>query len=337
MIWAAALALLQDPALLKEYSKRLAALREDDAGGHFDLGRWCLEKDLTDRAEERFEKVVSIAPDHEMARDLLGFERGESGWKETPRRMLRKECVRAVREGLKFPAVDALARKSALHREALETFCYPEVWVQALIAIREWTGLFDGALEVEVLFVKRDELGPDQLGRATGKDGKGQIRFDLDKAVLYLKREAEVDRERKDGDIQVLLPRLPLKLWVTHQLTRLFQNVPGETWFAEGMACYATRTPYWMCYLKLIKAEITPIEKVPLSAKQHYGRGQAFFEWLEATAGRDKVRQFSRLAAKEGLEPSAAAERATGLAWDEIQRREREWAAKFIKSQHINW
>lgn len=340
LILAAAILLAQDESLVKEYKKKLSKIDEKDASAHYKLGLWCLQNELPDLAEERFERVLELDPDHGDARDRLGYVRENGAWKESPRRTLRLRCVRAVRTGVHFPSAESvqkLAKKGPLYKKAVEVFCNPETWAQALAALQERTGLFEDKIDIQVVFVKRDELGPDAAALGTGADGAGQVKIDLDKTVDYLKRVEEVRREKSETDIQLLLPPIPLQAWATRELTRVYQNGCAVEWLADGMAAYAAGSPYWLAYLKVYKIEVVPIDRVTNEKKQHIGRGQAFFSWLEETSGRDKVKEFARLCIREKIKPEAAAEKVTGLTWADIAAKELAWSRAFVKSQKMDW
>lgn len=329
MLWAA-IFLLQDPSLVKDYEKRLART-PDEAHAHYKLGLWCLQNDLPDRAVERFERVIEIDPEHGDARERAGFVKEDGVWKETPRRAARRRCVEAVRKGLRLPPPEALKKwrsRGAYYDRALNILCYPEVWVQALLSIHECTGLFDGAFEVELAF-KKSDLG-------FGVD-PGQVHFDLDRLVDYLKKVDYVAAEKAETEAQVLLPPIDIRTLVTHALTRLYQGIPEPSWFSFGMACYASRSPYWLCTLKLVRAEIGDISRVTTEKNRHFGRGHAFFEWLEATSGREKVREFIKRCVRDKEKIEEAASKATGLAWDEIVKKEAAWSRDYIKSQRLDW
>lgn len=71
------------------FRKRLAALREDDADGHYRLGLWADDHGLAAEAKARFEAVVALDGDHAGARRALGQLKGEDGW--APRETVLKE------------------------------------------------------------------------------------------------------------------------------------------------------------------------------------------------------------------------------------------------------
>lgn len=63
-----------------EYRQRLAQLDPVDTKGHFELGRWCVEKKLLQEAVFCFRKTLSIDPEHADARRELGYVRIAGRW-----------------------------------------------------------------------------------------------------------------------------------------------------------------------------------------------------------------------------------------------------------------
>lgn len=55
-------------------------LAEDNIQAQYQLGLWCMEKNLELPAQIQFEKVVSLAPNHRGARKFLGFTYFNSRW-----------------------------------------------------------------------------------------------------------------------------------------------------------------------------------------------------------------------------------------------------------------
>jgi tetratricopeptide (TPR) repeat protein len=325
----AALILLQDASVVKDFEKRLSKAGEDSQA-HYKLGLWCLQNDLPDRALERFEKVIELDPEHGDARERAGYVKEDGVWKETPQRLVRKQCAEAVRKGLKLPAADVLKKwrgKGRYYEQALDALCYSETWVQALMLVAEYTGLFEGKFEIELAFRKSADIG-------FGVE-RGLVYFDLDRLVDYLKKVDYVAAEKAETEAQVLLPAIKIQTLVTFCLTRVYQGILEPSWYSIGMACYVSRSPYWLCTLKLVRAEVSDISKVTTERNRHFGRGHAFFEWLEATSGREKVREFIKLGTT--LKPEEAAPKATGLSWDEIVKKEAAWSRDYIKSQRLDW
>ena len=62
------------------YEEKRAKLGGADAEGRYQLGLWCKENGLPDKAETEFEKAIEIDPKHEGARKELGYEKHEGEW-----------------------------------------------------------------------------------------------------------------------------------------------------------------------------------------------------------------------------------------------------------------
>jgi len=65
---------------LQTYQKMAAQLKDDDADGHFSIGRWCTDHHLTRQAREHYEKVLAIDANHAGARQRLGYVLKDGKW-----------------------------------------------------------------------------------------------------------------------------------------------------------------------------------------------------------------------------------------------------------------
>ncbi|MDQ7779657.1 MAG: hypothetical protein RDV41_08095 [Planctomycetota bacterium] len=65
---------------LHEYRERAAALADDDAAGHYQLGLWCKSEGLKKRARVEFQKAIAADSEHAEARRELGYVRHEGAW-----------------------------------------------------------------------------------------------------------------------------------------------------------------------------------------------------------------------------------------------------------------
>ena len=62
------------------YHQRAAALKVDDADGHYRLALWCEGNGLKAYALREYRIVVTVEPDHRAARRALGYERIRGRW-----------------------------------------------------------------------------------------------------------------------------------------------------------------------------------------------------------------------------------------------------------------
>ena len=74
---------------LELYREMAREVKPNDADGHFKLGLWCLDSRLYREANEEFRKAIALEPDHEGARERLGYVRKDGKW------MTRPEAKRA--------------------------------------------------------------------------------------------------------------------------------------------------------------------------------------------------------------------------------------------------
>jgi hypothetical protein len=71
--------------------QREASLGQGDVDGLLELANYCREHDLRAKEHELLQRVVRIAPNHEIARRRLGFVRAKEGWITGPDRVRRAE------------------------------------------------------------------------------------------------------------------------------------------------------------------------------------------------------------------------------------------------------
>jgi hypothetical protein len=62
------------------YQDKLINIKSDDIDGHYQLGLWCKQNKLPDRAQEQFEKVITLDPEHQKARQELGYVKYKDEW-----------------------------------------------------------------------------------------------------------------------------------------------------------------------------------------------------------------------------------------------------------------
>lgn len=68
------------PAPWDVYRERAAAIEAGDLDAHLALALWAKERSLPDEADEQFERVLAIDPDHGEARRLLGHRKVGDRW-----------------------------------------------------------------------------------------------------------------------------------------------------------------------------------------------------------------------------------------------------------------
>lgn len=99
---------------LEEYLKRAAAIKEDDAEGHYKLGLWAQGAGLKAQAKDEFAKTLALKPDHEGAHQALGHRKVNGQWMTLEQEMQAKGLVQ--RDG-DWMTPEAAARLDALKAE----------------------------------------------------------------------------------------------------------------------------------------------------------------------------------------------------------------------------
>jgi hypothetical protein len=99
---------------LDVYAKMAAQLADDDADGHFSLGRWCTDRRLYREARRHYEKVLAIDTNHAGARQRLGYVLKNGKWMTHTE---AKEADGFVKHNGKW--MTAEERDELLHRKAV--------------------------------------------------------------------------------------------------------------------------------------------------------------------------------------------------------------------------
>ncbi len=320
----------QDRALVKEYDARRTKVKEKDAAGRTQLALWAASKGLADLAEQEFEAVIAVDTNHARARERLGFRKEKGAWVETPDRRKRQRIRKLVTEGLQLPGreeMDRLAAKGEYHLKVVEFMGWRESWLAALAFMDDNTGLLGESLKVEVAF---GSVGEGEVARATGSNGAGRITVDVDRWAATLKQGADFERREKEGTFKIRVPLLRMNSVIIHELVHCFQSGTGTPWVTEGMACYATRDPFYYYYFNYFQGKVAEIDKAGTDQNLHYGRGMAFFDFFEKKYGREKVRELIRLMA-QGTLPEEAAAKSSSRPWAEIVREESRWSEQHLR------
>jgi len=104
----------EGPAAISEYQKRAAALKEDDAEGHYKLGLWAKTVGLDRQATEEFGKAVALKPDFADARIALGQRLVNGQWMTEEQQMQARGLVKF--EG-QWMTPEAVAKLQTLRAE----------------------------------------------------------------------------------------------------------------------------------------------------------------------------------------------------------------------------
>ncbi len=99
---------------LEDYLKRAAAVKEDDAEGHYKLGVWAQTVGLKPQAKDEFSKTIALKPDHEGARQALGYRKVGGQWMTLEQEMQARGLI--LRDG-DWMTPEAAAKLDALKAE----------------------------------------------------------------------------------------------------------------------------------------------------------------------------------------------------------------------------
>ncbi len=80
--------------VLDKYNKAAAAVKADDAQGHFELAMLCKDGKWSSKMKDELLKVIEIDPEHEQARAELGYVKHDGKWITYDEMMKAKGYVR---------------------------------------------------------------------------------------------------------------------------------------------------------------------------------------------------------------------------------------------------
>ncbi len=236
-----------------------------------------------------------------------------------------------VAKGLK---VDEEARKKIEakgkdQKDVLALLLDPKVWAEGVKRIDAKLGLWTGTFEIDVKFGSFSKNMP---AWGDGKNGKGKVEIDADVLAEYHKKAKDYAKQVKSG-AQVVVPPARMDGIIWHELAHCFVTGKVPDWYGEGICTYIAGDPHFVAFFRQQKQEVKEID-AEIDFKYTYGRGWAFFEWMEAKHGAEKVKKFVALVAT-GKTPAEAASEATGLTWEKVKSDECAWSKKWIAELSI--
>jgi hypothetical protein len=233
----------------------------------------------------------------------------------------------AVDRGVAFPPeaeVAAWTAKSAAHKRALGILLDRANWAAALAAVDVRSGLWTGgALDIRVVF---REMGVPARGH--GRDGRGEIAFDVERLAAYEKSIMEYER-RTAGGAEVVVPPARTDLVLHHEVTHCFQDARQPAWLLEGAAAYVAEDPHFVLWFRRAKGRIGDVDG-PHERRHLYARGWAFLEYVRAKHGDAAVRALLAATMREGKAVDEAAAAAAGRAWPALKAEEQGWSAAWV-------
>ena len=229
-------------------------------------------------------------------------------------------------ESLRFE--EAAAESPAAER-VVETLRKAEHWTAAYRAIEAKLG----PMRPVTLTVSFDHDG-DEAAKASARNGRGQIRFNLRKLEEYQakiddleRRKRELAKEGKRLVFKVPPARIDRVIW--HELTHVFHaDYAAPEWFTEGLAQWLSEDPSAVQGYAQAGREPRSLDEALEERRDAYARGHLFWSWV---AARGAVKRVVRASVLDGAPWKEALERALGLSWDSLQSAEREWSAKEVE------
>lgn len=234
-------------------------------------------------------------------------------------------------ERMLFPeesVLTELAGRSEVHQRLVLLLADPGIWARMFRVIDEKLGLFTEKCDIQVLIEENDEPQP---ARGTGKGGRGAVKFNLNRLVEYQKKVDEYQREKAAGKIvRWIIPPVKLEVIIVHEMAHVFCGTYEEKWLTEGAACYVGDDTSVLYAFNNRGARVEGLDQA-VPDEDSYARGMAFFRWMEATCGGEKLRDFLKRLSQKGEKYREAAEAVTGLSWDRIVADEKTWSAAWLE------
>lgn len=225
--------------------------------------------------------------------------------------------------------LDAIAKKSAQHKKAVAMVKDMKMWNSAAKKVADNTGLVNYNVEIMVAF---KALEGEDLARGIPQGGRGVVIIDMDKLAGYIKRVDQFEIDRKKENTKVVVPPLKYESIFAHELTHCFQKRFLDSWIQEGAASFATGDDHYF-YVIASKKDLpmTRPDSEKISGILCYGRGHAFFHYLQKTYGVDKVKELMEKIFKKGKQFEDSLKEITGKEPDDVYKEELEHFKKFIK------
>jgi hypothetical protein len=118
--WSGVEAIQKDATFADVLRARRAALKDDDARGLLGLAVWCRRQGMVEEARDLARRVAEIEPGNAGARDLLGEQKTEGGWKSGDALLEAKGFVARDGRWLLRSEVEALDRRAAREQAATD-------------------------------------------------------------------------------------------------------------------------------------------------------------------------------------------------------------------------
>lgn len=237
--------------------------------------------------------------------------------------LLPDERAMRLYEGTKFQAPNP---EDDAARRVADVLLKKEHWVGAFSELSEKFGRFPDTIDLSVDF----NFAGDELARAEGRAGKGNITFNLKKLAAQQRQVDEFEAKRKAGQKLVFrVPPVKIDRVIYHELTHILQaGYDAPLWFLEGMAQLAGDDLNAMCGFAVEKRVVRNID-LPLTEKGDvYARGHLFWKWLVSRHAMPKVVE---LTIHQRRPWKASIVEAMAQSWTSIVETEREWSEKEIE------
>lgn len=242
-----------------------------------------------------------------------------------------------VFERVRMPAaadVAAWTEKGPEYGRLFDVVLRRDVWLAAIRLCEERLGRFGDDWTIDVKLMEWDGT---EVATGRRKGTEGLVGFNLRRLGEYERRMEEHRRRAEELRNQRKrmiwkVPPIRYERLVAHELVHVLQGEdPSPLWFHEGLASWVGDDPSYVIAFAFSKAEVKPVDADGLDLEATYGRGMAFFKWLEVRHGRATVRAVFESTALKGLGWREALEKATGRTWTELRDAEHDWSRAYVE------
>ncbi|OHB77951.1 MAG: hypothetical protein A2Z34_10645 [Planctomycetes bacterium RBG_16_59_8] len=235
-----------------------------------------------------------------------------------------KHDLQEALQNITFPPKEKLTelgKENVHYREIIREIDDLKRWSAAMSAIQERTGLSTPPMKIKVDFSPEKSVR-NGVGGYSG--GAGQV-------IFYLQPLSEFRK------IPNAVNNRAIEFVLTHELTHVYLQYTYPAfkdpfWLSEGICEYAAQS------LPNVLIQPTPLPSIDsqLPAAVAYGRGRLFLEYLSATSGGEKVKEFIRQVGGGASYEKLSAEIA-GKSWKEIVRQEQEWSNAVVLKERSKY
>ncbi len=158
----------------------------DTIEGHWQLAEWCREKFLSDQREFHLNRILEFDPDHEKARNILGYRQVGDRW-------VTREDIMKNRGMVRMGSRWVMPQEKQLHQERRKQELAEKEWMRKLKRWHDWLETGKAGLAVENIRNIDDPYACRGLAERISSEPDPRVRS------LYLTALANIGTPRADA------------------------------------------------------------------------------------------------------------------------------------------